>query len=48
MYSGLSSANAKKLSVAEYAANKVLCLPVHASLAEEDLYHVVQTIKGKK
>ncbi len=48
MYSGLSSANSNNLSVAEDATNKVLCLPVHASLAEEDLYHVVQTIKGEK
>src|SRR5690606_40421741 len=32
MYSALSSANAKNLSVAESAANQVLCLPIHSGM----------------
>lgn len=45
MYSGLSSANAKNLGVAEGAANQVLCLPIHSGMDECSKF-VVDVIRG--
>ncbi|MBR7630582.1 DegT/DnrJ/EryC1/StrS family aminotransferase [Aeromonas popoffii] len=44
MYSGLSSANAKNLIVAEDATKKVLCLPIFPGMSEDDVKKVILNI----
>ncbi|WP_320052894.1 DegT/DnrJ/EryC1/StrS family aminotransferase [uncultured Acetobacteroides sp.] len=44
-YKGLSSASKENLSVANSAADKVICLPMHASLSKEDLHKIISIIK---
>lgn len=44
MYSGLSSANAKNLSVAEDVTNQVLCLPIFPDMSEDDVKKVIFNI----
>jgi len=44
MYSGLSSADAKNLSVAEEATHQVLCLPIFPDMSEDDVKKVIFNI----
>jgi dTDP-4-amino-4,6-dideoxygalactose transaminase len=46
MYRGLPSANRNNLSVAADASLKVICLPIHPALGEEEQERVVEVIKG--
>lgn len=45
MYRGLPSASPVNLPVATRIAEKVLCLPIHPNLSEEDVFRVVSVIK---
>jgi dTDP-4-amino-4,6-dideoxygalactose transaminase len=45
MYRGLSSAKASNLINAKAISNQVICLPIHAELAEEDINRVIEVIK---
>lgn len=44
MYRGLASASADNLSVAKRIADKVLCLPIYPTLAQQDLCKIVDII----
>ena len=44
-YRGLESANPKNLPNAHKMADSVLCLPMHHTLSEEDIEHIINVIK---
>jgi dTDP-4-amino-4,6-dideoxygalactose transaminase len=46
MYRGLPSSAPEHLPVATRISQQVLCLPIHADLAEEEQGRVIQIIKG--
>ncbi len=46
-YRGLDSANPKNLPVAHKIANSVICLPMYATLTDEDIARVIAAIKHK-
>lgn len=45
VYSGFASANPANLPVAEAAANRVLCLPIHTGVLETDINRVVSAVR---
>ncbi|MBE0484413.1 MAG: DegT/DnrJ/EryC1/StrS family aminotransferase, partial [Bacterioplanes sp.] len=47
MYSALSSANAKNLSVADYTAQRVLCLPIYSTIDINELHLIVDELRIK-
>ena len=48
MYRGLHTAQKSNLPVASEAAEKVICLPMHPGLTNEQIHHVVQVVIGCK
>jgi dTDP-4-amino-4,6-dideoxygalactose transaminase len=46
MYRGLPSANRSNLPVAANAALKVLCLPIHPALSNNDIDRIVSIVAG--
>ena len=45
-YRGLPSATAANLPVATRVAEKILCLPIYADLAEKDQTEIINTVIG--
>ncbi|OAT23451.1 aminotransferase [Buttiauxella gaviniae ATCC 51604] len=45
MYKGLSSSNPQKLTNAKDKSQRVLCLPIHASLTDEEQMYVIEKVK---
>jgi dTDP-4-amino-4,6-dideoxygalactose transaminase len=46
MYRGLPSANRENLPVATETASRILCLPIHPQLTDEQVRHVVSCIRS--
>lgn len=46
MYRGLVSAHPDNLPVARKASQQVLCLPIYPNLTQDDVYRVVEVIRG--
>lgn len=48
IYAGLPSSAPDNVPVAQSVANRVLCLPIHTGVTEEDVERIVETIKQSK
>lgn len=47
VYSDFDSAKVENLPIANKIANQVICLPMHTSLTEEDVYRIIKVIMEK-
>lgn len=47
-YRGLESAKPENLPIAHKLANSVICLPMHASLSDDDVERIVNIVRQKK